>query len=470
MNAQIIINNEIKSSENSKSSTIYSPWDNTVLGTTELASLGQANWALENAEQAFFSWRLTDLSKRINLIRNVEKLLKDKVEFLSELLSKEIGKTKEDAKSEIARAIDYLELTADVAQFIKGSIFYGDVVSKYPRGRKNGLYSRIPLGVVLAISPFNYPINLSITKVAPALASGNTVILKPATIGSLTAFEFYKTFVDAGFPPGVMNFVPGDSTEIGDYLVGHKKVSLIAFTGSSSVGNHIREVAKGIPLLLELGGKDSAIVTENADLEMASTEIVSGAFSYSGQRCTAQKIVFAYESIAQNLKNLIISKTQSIQLTPMINSNACDLILELSQDAKNNGAEVCLEGIRTGNILSPTVLFNVNESMRIFSEEQFGPIMPIVVVKDENEAITKANSSKFGLQASIYTQSLEEAFRLADKLEVGTVQVNGKPDRGPDNFPFGGIKDSGQLMQGLSETMELMTRGKLTVINLHLFN
>ena len=223
-------------------------------------------------------------------------------------------------------------------------------------------------------------------------------------------------------------------------------------------------------MLLELGGKDCAIVTESADLEMSATEIVSGGFAYSGQRCTAQKIVVAYEKIAQELKNLLVTKAQALKLTPMINSGACDFNLELIQDASNKGAEVSLAGVRTGNILSPTVLFNVNESMRIFAEEQFGPVMPIVVVKDEADAVGKANSTKFGLQASVYTQGLEEAFRLADKLDVGTVQINGKPDRGPDNFPFGGVKDSGQLMQGLTETMELMTRGKLTVINLHAFS
>ena len=146
------------------------------------------------------------------------------------------------------------------------------------------------------------------------------------------------------------------------------------------------------------------------------------------------------------------------------------LNLELVRDAKDKGSEVGLEGVRLGNVLSPSILFNVRDNMRIYHEEQFGPVMPIVVVKDEQDAVLKANSLMFGLQASVYTQNIEEAFRLADKLEVGTVQINAKPDRGPDNFPFGGVKDSGQLMQGLTQTMELMTRGKLTVINLHSFS
>lgn len=470
MNAQIIINNEFQNSENQKSYTIYSPWDESVVGATELGSLNQATWAIDSAQEAFKEWKNTDLSKRIELFKGAIHIFKDKTQELSELLSKEIGKTNEDAKSEIVRAIEYMELTIEASKFVKGSLFKGDMFAKYSRGKKTGLYDKVPLGVVLAISPFNYPINLSITKIAPALITGNTVVFKPATIGSITAFEFYKVFVEAGFPHGVLNFIPGDSKEIGDFLVSNKKISLIAFTGSSNVGNHIREVSLGVPLLLELGGKDAAIVTNNADLEMASNEITTGALSYAGQRCTAQKIVFAYSSIASELRNKVVEKALKMHLNPMINSAACEYNLELLNDAKSKGAEISIEGKREGNKLSPSVIYNVNESMRIFNEEQFGPEIPIVIVNDENDAINKMNSSVYGLQASVYTENLEEAFRIADKLNVGTVQINAKPDRGPDNFPFGGVKDSGQMMQGIMENMELMTRGKLTVINLHSFN
>jgi len=467
MEAKLIINNVITDSASGKKIEIHSPWDSSILGTTEGAAVEQAKNAVQVAVNAFSTWRYSNISDRIALLSKVVEILKPRIQSLGELLSREIGKTKEDAENEIARAIEYLQLTIDGIKFVQGSVYYGDIFNKYPRGKKTGIYSRVPLGVVLAISPFNYPINLSITKIAPALITGNTVVFKPATVGSLTAFEFYKAFIEAGFPAGVFNLVSGDSAEIGDTLLTDPAVALIAFTGSSAVGTHIRQIANGIPLLLELGGKDAAIVTAKADLEVAAKEITSGAFSYAGQRCTAQKIIYVYQDVADALKDKLIAQAQTLNLNPMISASACDYVQGLVDEAVSKGAQLVLPGTRNINVLSPAILFGVTDDMRIFQEEQFGPAMPIVIVTDELEAVAKANSTKYGLQASVYSQDIDEAMRIADKLNVGTVQINAKPDRGPDNFPFGGTKESGQYMQGIRETMDLMTRGKLTVINLH---
>jgi glyceraldehyde-3-phosphate dehydrogenase (NADP+) len=465
--SKLIIGNAFLDSDYGYKAEVKTPWDNSVLGYIQGASVRQAETALLKSHEAFATWKYTDLSYRVGLLRKTIAILRNKTDQLSDLLSKEIGKFPEDAKSEIVRAIDYMELCADAVNFMNGKIYYGDYFNKFPRNRKTGFFSRVPLGVVLAIGPFNYPINLTITKVAPALVTGNTVLLKSPTQGSLTCFEFYRSFVEAGFPPNVLNLVAGDAKEFGDFLLSHKKVDLIAFTGSTTVGNRIRELAFGIPLLMELGGKDAAIVSDKADLNIAIEEIKSGAFSYCGQRCTAQKIAFVYEQVAPDFKNRMLEAVKEVKVNPMINNSAADYIQELISDAKTKSVEVVLEGSREGNFVNPSILYNVNENMRIFFEEQFGPLLPIVVVKDENEAVSRVNSLQYGLQASVYTQDIEEAFRIADKLEVGTVQINAKPDRGPDNFPFGGTKDSGMYMQGIIETMELMTRGKMTVLNLH---
>jgi glyceraldehyde-3-phosphate dehydrogenase (NADP+) len=232
------------------------------------------------------------------------------------------------------------------------------------------------------------------------------------------------------------------------------------------VGNHIRKVSNGIPLLLELGGKDIGIVTNNADLKVAADQVVSGCFSYGGQRCTAQKIAYVYPEVADKFVEMARAKAQVLTASPMIDQEAADFVASLIDDAKVKGAKEVLIASRDRNYMGASVLDNVTEDMRVFSEEQFGPILPIVRVSGEDEAIAKANASRYGLQASVYSQDIDEAFRIADKLNVGTVQINARPDRGPDNFPFGGVKDSGQLMQGTIETLELMTRGKLTVLNL----
>ena len=467
MNAKLILDNELKDSQSTEIIKVYSPWDGAEIGSLAAANESEAKYAVESAAQAFKTWRYSNLSDRIAILSKAHTLLSQRIPELAQLLKSEIAKNDADAKSEIERSLEYLELTIDAARFLKGKSFNADMFPKYERGRKQAVYKREGLGVVLAISPFNYPINLSITKIAPALIMGNTVVFKPATVGALTAFEFYKAFIEAGLPKGVLNFVTGSSSKIGDVLLTHPQISLIAFTGSTRVGDHIKKVSNGVPLLLELGGKDNAIVTANADLDRAASEIVSGAFSYNGQRCTAQKLVLVYESIAAELINKIQSKMQELQMTPMIDAGAANYVQELVQDAKDKGAQIIIEGTREGNLLKPSLISNITPQMRLFKEEQFGPVLPIVLVSSEQQAIEYANMSDFGLQASVYTKDLEEAYRIADQLEVGTVQINGRGDRGPDNYPFGGIKGSGMAMQGLEESLELMSRGKLTVLNLY---
>lgn len=465
MDAKLIIDNNYLDTESRKD--VFSPWEGQHLGSIGLASAGQATHAIEAATKAWQDWKKTTVNTRIQLLYKAAKLITKKREDIALTLCLEIGKTISDARSEVDRAIEYITLTADAAKSLRGSVYYGDVFSKYDKDRKTGFYTRYPLGVVLAISPFNYPLNLSITKVAPALVTGNTVVVKSATVGSLSSFMFYSCLIEAGFPAGVLNFLSGKSSEIGDLLVTDSSIQLIAFTGSSSVGNHIRKISLGVPLLLELGGKDAALVLEDTNIELASSQIIKGAFSYSGQRCTAQKIVYVVDSIEKTLEFKLIEDVKNYGLSPLIDSETCDYIDELKQDAISKGAKIVVNGKRSGNKMSPTILSDVTAEMRIYHEEQFGPILPIVKIKTISDGVNAINDSKYALQASIYTQDIDKAFSIANALEVGTVQINGKPDRGPDNFPFGGVRESGQMMQGLHESFDLMTRGKLTVLNLN---
>ncbi|MCA9380406.1 aldehyde dehydrogenase family protein [Candidatus Dojkabacteria bacterium] len=463
-NQDLIVNGQNLSGDNG-TIEIKSPWDLQTFASVASASKAQVEDAVSNSDEAFHTWRYSSLSERVEIFNNAIKSLREDSDRLAQLLHKEIGKFEDDARSEINRSIDYMELMISALKHWKGTVYYGDLDPKFPRNKKTGIYSRVPLGVVLAISPFNYPINLSITKIAPALLSGNTVVLKPSTQGAYTSYEFYKHFAKAGLPKGVLNIVSGSSKEIGDPLLTHPLVKLIAFTGSTEVGNHIRKVSLGVPLLLELGGKDIGVVTKHADLDLAVKEIVKGAFSYCGQRCTAQKLALVHSSKYEEFTRRVVEEVQKLELNPMIDEPSASFVMELFNDATSKGAEVKVSPNHDSNKLSPAVVSEVKPEMRVFYEEQFGPLMPIGKYETEEELLKLVNGSPYGLQASVYTKDIDQAFRLADKIEVGTVQINAKPDRGPDNFPFGGVKDSGQLMQGTIETLDLMTRGKMVVVN-----
>ena len=261
---------------------------------------------------------------------------------------------------------------------------------------------------------------------------------------------------------------------IGDYLVSHPLVNMVAFTGSSKVGKHIASLVGMKPLLLELGGKDAAIILEDADLVLAAKHIVGGAFSYSGQRCTAVKRILVLDSVADKLIEQILPLVRALtvgrpednaEITPLITTEAADFVQELIDDAIQKGAKLLTGNKREGNIIYPTLFDQVTVDMRIAWEEPFGPVLPILRVKSIEEAVKITNDSEYGLQASIFTKSIDEAFRVAARLDVGTIQVNGKTERGPDHFPFVGVKSSGMGTQGIRYSIEAMTRCKAVVLN-----
>ena len=350
-----------------------------------------------------------------------------------------------------------------------------DTVESVQKG-KFAMTSREPIGVVLAISPFNYPVNLAASKIAPALMGGNTVVFKPATQGSLSGVFLANLFIEAGLPADVLNVVTGKGSEIGDYVVTHPDINFINFTGSTEIGKRIAKQSEMIPLLMELGGKDAAIVLEDADLELAASQIISGAFSYSGQRCTAIKRVLVLDEVAdtlvekllQNIKKLKVGNPleQEADVVPLIDGKSADFVWGLIEDAKDLGAKLLYGGTREGNLIAPTLLDEVTPKMRVAWEEPFGPVLPIIRVKSLEEAIDLANESEYGLQSSVFTTNINRAFEVAKKLEVGTVQVNNRTERGPDHLPFLGVKNSGIGVQGIAYSIESMTRIKSTVINL----
>lgn len=469
-----LVNGEWVDAASKEVITIDSPIDHSILGSIPAFSKEDIDKTIQVAKQSQKEWEDVPIYERANIIYKAAQLLEQRAEEIAHVLMLEVAKDYKSALSEVLRSADFMRFSADIAKSLEGNALNGE---SFPGGSKNKIsfVKRVPLGVVLAISPFNYPINLSVSKIAPALMIGNSVVLKPATQGCISALHLVKVLHDAGVPSGVLNTVSGKGSVIGDYIVQHKDIDFINFTGSSEVGQHISSVAIMKPIMMELGGKDAAIVLPDADLEFAAKNIVEGAFSYSGQRCTAVKRVLVDNATANQLIPLLKKQIQGLKvglpqdnsdIVPLINAQALEKGKQLIGDALSKGATLITGNKIEGNILYPTLLDHVSQDMDIAWVEPFAPILPILRVVDIDEAIAIANKSEYGLQSAIFTKDINHAFYIANKLEVGTVQINNKTERGPDHFPFTGIKASGLGTQGVKYSIEAMSRAKAITINL----
>ncbi|MEW9669341.1 NADP-dependent glyceraldehyde-3-phosphate dehydrogenase [Ammoniphilus sp. 3BR4] len=468
------MNGEWRTSESNRFIDILSPSNQEVVGRVPAMTRSEVELSIAGAVNAQREWADLPVHERGRVLLDwADELVKMQDEIANAIMM-EVGKKLGSAKDEVVRTADLIRYTVEEGKRVHGEMMKGDSFTG-GSSKKMAIIGREPLGVILAISPFNYPVNLSAAKIAPALISGNTVVLKPATQGSISALLMAKALVNAGMPDGVLNVVTGKGSEIGDFLVTHPSIRMISFTGGTKTGQDIAQKAAMIPLVLELGGKDPAIVLEDANLQEAAKQIVSGAFSYSGQRCTAIKRIVVMDSVADQLieelklqveKLTVGLPQQNTDITPLIDKESADFVHGLIQDAILKGASVITGNKRVDNLIYPTVLDHVTKEMRVAWEEPFGPVLPIIRIQGEEEAVELTNQSEYGLQASIFTQNMDKAFAMAAKLEVGTVQFNGRTERGPDHFPFLGVKNSGLGVQGVRKSIESMTREKVLVLNL----
>ena len=466
-----LVNGEWKSSE--KEITIYSPINQEELGTVPAMSQAEVDEAMQAARAALPAWRALSAVERAAYLHKTAAILERDKEEIGTILAKEVAKGIKAAIGEVVRTADLIRYAAEEGLRITGQAMEGggfEAASK----NKLAVVRREPVGVVLAIAPFNYPVNLSGSKIAPALIAGNVVMFKPPTQGSISGLLLAKAFEEAGIPAGVFNTITGRGSEIGDYIIEHKEVNFINFTGSTPIGERIGRLAGMRPIMLELGGKDAALVLEDADLEHAAKQIVAGAFSYSGQRCTAIKRVIVLESVADKLVTLLQAEVAKLtvgdpfdnaDITPVIDNASADFIWDLIEDAQEKGAQALTPIKREGNLLWPVLFDQVTKDMKVAWEEPFGPVLPIIRVANVEEAIAFANESEFGLQSSVFTNDFKKAFEIAEKLEVGTVHINNKTQRGPDNFPFLGVKGSGAGVQGIKYSIEAMTNVKSIVFD-----
>lgn len=467
-----LVNGEWKLSENEIK--IYAPATGEELGSVPAMSTEEVDYVYQSAKNAFQAWRELSYVERATILHKAADILVRDAEKIGAILSKEVAKGHKAAVSEVVRTAEIINYAAEEGIRMEGEVLEGGSFEASSK-KKIAIVRHEPVGLVLAISPFNYPINLAGSKIAPALIAGNVVALKPPTQGSISGLLLAEVFAEAGVPAGVFNTITGRGSVIGDYIVEHEAVNFINFTGSTPVGERIGQLAGMRPIMLELGGKDSAIVLEDADLALAAKNIVAGAFGYSGQRCTAVKRVLVMDSVADELekhvcdlvKNLSVGMPEdNADITPLIDIKAADFVEGLITDANEKGAKALTEIKREGNLISPVVFDHVTTDMRLAWEEPFGPVLPFIRVNSLEEAIDISNASEYGLQASVFTNNFPQAFAIAEKLEVGTVHINNKTQRGTDNFPFLGAKKSGAGVQGVKYSIDAMTNLKSIVFDI----
>ncbi|NIO44638.1 MAG: aldehyde dehydrogenase family protein [Candidatus Aenigmarchaeota archaeon] len=472
---KILINGKWLESSTKKTFEIKSPADGSLIAEAQKASKRDAGKTVKAAFNAKTKIANMDASERGKILDKMGNLLEEHKDEFINVICRESGKTIKLAQGEVHASIERLHYASDEAKEIRGEFIKGDIA-----GKRNsmGMVVRQPLGVLLAITPFNYPLFTGIAKIAPGIAVGNSIVVKPASADPICLLMFGRIMQEAGLPDGVLNIITGSSSEIGDYLCSHPQIDMISFTGSSEVGKHIASIAGMKKLHLELGGKAPAIVLEDCNLDIAVKEVATGSLKFSGQRCDSISRVLVVESIANNFVKGILKEVENWKfgdprkpenvIGPLINEAAAKRVEELVSDAIKKGAKLLYGGKRYEHgYFEPTVLDFVNRDMKIAWEETFGPVITIIRVKDYEEAIELANESEYGLDACIFTKDIDKAFDAAQRIEAGSVHINAHPTHGLGMFPFGGDESSGVGREGIKYSIEDMSKVHVMVLHSH---
>jgi glyceraldehyde-3-phosphate dehydrogenase [NAD(P)+] len=471
--SKMLIAGKWVSSEKRETFDVKTPIDGSIIFRAQMATPNDVNQAIVSAYEFR---RIRDLPaiERIEIFDRTADILEQYEDALVTVLELEAGKTIRDAEGEVSAAIHRLKLTMEEARKSMGEYLPGD----WSNGTvdRMALVIREPVGVVAAITPFNYPLLMAATKIIPALLAGNSVVVKPSSSNPISAILLVKALDEAGLPEGCLNILTGKGEAVGDILITHPKVDMINFTGSTPIGQRISTMAGMKRLHLELGGKAYALVLEDADLDLAAERCVFGSLKFAGQRCDAVSSILAIESIADSLSMKIVKEVdqwkmgdprdRSVWVGPLINPSAAQKINELVTDALDRGAELLRGGKCYEAYYEPTVLDNVPTHARIAYEEVFGPVVTIIRIRDENEALNFAKKSRYGLESCVFTKDFYRMWRVAKSLECGEVTINDCPSHGVGYFPFGGIKDSGMGREGIGYSIDEMTNLKTIVFNL----
>jgi acyl-CoA reductase-like NAD-dependent aldehyde dehydrogenase len=450
---------------------IRSPFDDVVVGEVSLAAASHADQGLEAATRALRRGLAPHV--RADVLDAAAALLKERREDFAALIRAEVGKPITLARAEVDRAGSTLRFAAAVARTASGQ---GLTIDAAPSGSGKLAFTKaLPIGIVAAITPFNFPLNLVAHKLAPAIAAGCPVLLKPAPQAPLTALAFGRLLLDAGLPGDFLSVLPGLVDGVGRVLVEDDRVAAITFTGSTKVGWQLRQAAPKKKVLLELGNSAPAIVHEDADLDLAASKLTAGAFAYAGQSCVSVQRVLVHREVEEELMSRLAANAVSVGVGdpadeavivgPVIDDRARDRITGWLDEAIAGGARRLAGGDVSGRVIAPTIVAAVPRSCALAQEEIFGPVFTIDSYTDVDAAFREANSTRFALQASIFTTDLRLALDATDQLEFGAVLVNEAPTFRTDAMPYGGGRDSGNTREGPASTVKELTEERLVIID-----
>ncbi|UCD17889.1 MAG: aldehyde dehydrogenase family protein [Candidatus Zixiibacteriota bacterium] len=453
---------------------VVDPFDNTVIDTIPAGDEKDVEIALDSATRGFEITRRMTVYERAQILFKTAKIIEERLEEFATTIAREGSKTITEARKEASRCVNTITCSAEEAKRILGETIPWD---SFPGGEKRkGYYYRFPIGVILAITPFNDPLNLVAHKLGPAIAAGNSVILKPATVTPLSAIKLVEAMLEAGLPAPAIQLITGQGARIGDPLVSDGRVRMISFTGGVEAGKHIVARAGIKKIGMELGSDSPVIVWKDADMKLAVESCVSGAFWAAGQNCIGVQRLLVHKDIYDEFKNKFIERTGSYKIGdkmkedtdmgPMITEAEARRVEQWVKEAEEKGASILIGGGRDGALYQPTVLENVSRDASVHCEEVFGPTVNLYPVDDLEEAIKEANSLPYGLLAAVFTRDIEVAFKAAYELDCGGVMINDSTDYRLDSMPFGGVKYSGLGREGLKFSLQEMTEPKVICFNL----
>jgi len=448
---------------------IRDPFDDSLVDMVPRANEGDVNIAFKAADKGYREGKSMTVFDRAQILNKTAAIVSDNLEDFAVLIAREASKTIREARKEVSRCVNTLTVSAEESKRILGETIPFD---SFPGGeQRRGYYYRFPIGVILAITPFNDPLNLVAHKLGPAIAAGNSVVLKPATVTPLSALKLAEAFLEAGLPPQMLQVVTGIGSEIGDSLVRSEIPRMISFTGGVEAGKRIASLAGIKKMGMELGSDSPVIVWKDADIDWAVESCVSGAFWAAGQNCIGVQRLYVHKEIYKVFRNKFVARTdkykigdklqEDTDMGPMITEMEAQRVEEWIQEAVKRGAVVLTGGKRKGALVEPTVLEEVPEGARLHCEEVFGPTVNLYMVDNLDRAVDKANSLPFGLHAAIFTRDVNVAFKAAYGLDCGGVMINDSTDYRLDSMPFGGVKYSGLGREGIKFSLQEMTEPKV---------